>query len=318
MFKKSLLVSIIAMGLTSSTYANTVLPTEANEFKKIDIQVNDEKSLMDERIKMLELSLIGSSPEETINNFAEAVKTRNGAMQYALFSSEARVGLTKPMENSHWVTGVSSPWVEAYQVVEETKIQTNQVEYVIEFDLYTSTGFAGKDSARLTVEKINDYWYITSLGPTTENSIGIWNTHESVKEINSEDNFQEMKTYKSPLGYNVQFPVDIMKKLKIEESTCENEEGNPSCTLFYYKDAKQNKDILLMSLLRLTSEQENLSYYKEHPFLTKVGANNKGSFYYVTSSEHPYGENENSKEGIEWTYLVDVLKERIQNFSPNS
>lgn len=189
MFKKTLLVTMIALGLTASSYLNTTLSSKAFEIQGIDAQENVEKSPMEERIEMLELSIVGRSPEETVNRFAEAVKSRNGAMQYALFSNEARVGLTQSMENSHWVTGVSSPWVETYQIISQKEVQPNEIEFIIEFDLYTSTGFAGKDSARLTVKKMKEHWYITSLGPATGNCIGIWNTHESIKEINVEETF---------------------------------------------------------------------------------------------------------------------------------
>ena len=122
-----------------------------------------------------------------------------------------------------------------------------------------------------------------------------------------------MQTYNSPLGYTIQLPTDIMNQLKITEGSSKIEEGNPPTTFFYYKDPKQNKEILLLSVIRLTKEQENTDYYKEHPFLKKVGSNDRGSFFYVVTSEHPYGENENSIEGKQWSYLVDVLKERLQN-----
>ena len=318
--KKELLLLALSLGLTTSSVVALAPQSIGHAMEqKIGIQETVKKSSIEERVEMLEESIVPTTPKATVDTFAKAVKSRNGAVQYALFPKEIRVGLTKSMENSHWVTGVSSPWVETYRIIsQKEKVKNKRIEYIVEFDLFTSTGKAGKDQARLTVEKIGEKWLITSLGPVSEHSIGIWNTHESVKDIDFEKKLKNMSTYNSKLGYKVQLPKDVMHKINIKDSTCKNEQGNPPCTFFYYKDQKQKKDVLLMSVLRLTVKQENSSYYQDHPFLNKIGANNKGSFYYVIPSEHPYGEDENSKQGIEWSSLVDILKERIHSFAPNS
>jgi hypothetical protein len=321
MMKKSLLIAtVLGLGISTASLAGTPQPAEKAAAQVTAIEQNSiQKSIREERLEMLERSIVPKTPNATIALFAEAVKSRNGALQYALFSGESRVGLTKSMENSHWVTGVSSPWVETYKILSQKElIKHKRMEFIVEFDLATSTGKAGKDAARVTVEKIDDRWYITSLGPYNNNSIGIWNTHESVKEQNLEQNLKKMVTYNSSLGYKIQLPKDIMEKIVIKDATCKNEKGNPPCTFFYYKDKEQKKDILLLALIRLTKEQEKSKYYQEHPFLTKVGANNKGSFYYSVPSEHPYGEKDNTAKGKEWSYLVNVLKGRIHSFTPNS
>ncbi|MFJ8236124.1 hypothetical protein ACIQ34_10295 [Ureibacillus sp. NPDC094379] len=183
--KSSLLASAITIGLVSSTFASASPLNSPAAEPKVEVQENEEQySPLEERLNMLEYSLVGSAPEETVNRFGEAVKTRNGALQYALFTNEARVGLTQEFQHSHWVTGVSSPWAESYKIISQKEIDKKTKEFKITFDLYTSTGFAGKDTALLTLEEMNDRWYITSLGPATKKEVGIWNTFLSVNVEN--------------------------------------------------------------------------------------------------------------------------------------
>nr|WP_106783133.1 hypothetical protein [Lysinibacillus timonensis] len=312
MFRKSaLLATAISVALISSPYVNAAQLDSSAIEPKIEVREIEEVTSVEERLNMLELSIVGTTPEETISRFAEAVKTRNGALQYALFLPEARVGLTAELEHSHWVTGVSSPWVETYKIVSQKEIDKNKIEFQVQFDLYISTGFAGKDTARLTVEKVNERWYITSLGPVTEKEVGIWNTFLSINDANLEYNLKEMQSYESTLGYTIQLPTEIMTQLKIIEGTSENEEGKPPTTFFYLKDL--NKEVLLLSIIRLSTQQENSEYYQDHPFLTKVATSDKGSFFIVVPSEHAYAENAESDEAKQWSYLVEVLKERLQN-----
>lgn len=319
MLNKSLLATAIAIGLSASPVVNAALPTNSTVEQKVEIKQNVEKTSLEERVNMLELGIVGTTPEETVATFAKAVKTRNGAMQYALYTEASRVGLKKALENSHWVTGVSSPWVETYQIISQSQIQKDKMEFVVAFDLYTSFGYSGEDQAQLTLEKVNDKWYITNVAPVSEkSSIGIWKTYENIKDINIEETLNKTKTYNSSLGYQLLLSENVMNKLVIKDGTSNNEQGNPPSTDFYYKDKKQNKDVLIMTLLRLTPAQEKSSYYQEHPFLTKVGDGNKGSYYMVKPSEHPYGENENTVEGKEWAHLLDVLQERMNYMTPNN
>ena len=120
--KSSLLATAITIGLISSPYVSAAQINSPEVETKIQVQENKKLTSIEERLNMLELSLVSETPKEIINRFAQAVKTRNGALQYALFSSDARVGLTAEFEHSHWVTGVSSPWVETYKIVSQKEI----------------------------------------------------------------------------------------------------------------------------------------------------------------------------------------------------
>ncbi|MGB9867404.1 MAG: copper amine oxidase N-terminal domain-containing protein [Bacillota bacterium] len=68
------------------------------------------------RVAMLEAALVGEDPVWVANAWADAVKNRNGAVQFALLSPELREKYRPAFEQLGWVTWVSGPWVESYQV----------------------------------------------------------------------------------------------------------------------------------------------------------------------------------------------------------
>jgi hypothetical protein len=82
---------------------------------------------------------------ELARRWAEAVKMRDGKAQYALMSISLQEKVRGGFEAMNWVTGVSSPWVEAYKVVDG--------DFSVTFVLATSTGSAGNYSQRLSFIK---------------------------------------------------------------------------------------------------------------------------------------------------------------------
>lgn len=306
--KTTILGTALALGITGVSISSSVYAQSQTNTHNIPVQ--QEKISLEERLLRLEEGIIPKNPDETVNLWAKAVKERNGALQYALFDNIVKSSAAATFEQYHWVTGASSPWVETFRVIQKRELADKSLEYVVEFDVYTSTGKAGKDQARVSLNKQGEKWLITGIGPAYDGTLGIWNTPESINEPALEKYFEEMKTYNSKLGYDLHLPKSVMDKLKVKETTCENEEGSPSCTNVYYVDAKTKREHLLMSLIRLTKEQEKSDYYRDHPFLKKIGEDHKGSFHQVFPSEHPYGEQMNTQEGKEWSYLVELLKER--------
>ena len=175
MLQKSILLgSVLAVSLMTYSFATTG-PIETTPVQS-NVQVEEEDSIT-QQLRMLESGIVPTSPEETIELWAKGVKMRNGALQYALFTEDSRVGMKKSMEEFNWVTGASSPWVEGYKIM---KLEDGK--YQVEFDLATSTGKFGPDQAVLSVVQQGDQWFIQSLGPATEKSAGIWNTPDSINE----------------------------------------------------------------------------------------------------------------------------------------
>ncbi len=100
------------------------------------------------------------SADKAVNMYAQAVKERKGAIQYALFSDALKKAKKSTFEELNWVTGVSSPWVTDYQI---KKTGTNS--YDIIFHWATSTGKADDSIVKVKTGKIagQEYWQITEV-----------------------------------------------------------------------------------------------------------------------------------------------------------
>ncbi len=119
------------------------------------------------RIELLETALAPKTAEAAAYDWAEAIKTRNGAWQYALMDEQLREQYLPQFEESNWVTGFSSPWVEQYTVSREAE-EISDVKFKIKFDWYTSDGYEYSNFAYLTVSKFDtgpedEKWLITYL-----------------------------------------------------------------------------------------------------------------------------------------------------------
>lgn len=118
------------------------------------------------RIELLETALIPRIAELNAHEWAEAIKTRNGAWQYALMDEELRSQYRKEFEDLNWVTGFSSPWVERYKVSKQSGDE-KEAEFEIQFDWYDSSGYLYTNLATLRVKNFGDdstkKWLITYL-----------------------------------------------------------------------------------------------------------------------------------------------------------
>lgn len=121
--------------------------------------------LTQRRIELLETALAPRTPDLAAYSWAEAIKTRNGAWQYAIMNDKLRAEYLAQFEETNWVTGFSSPWVQTYRVIRESVDEKGNVTFKVEFDWYTSAGFAYSNSGILTVSKFEDpeRWLITYL-----------------------------------------------------------------------------------------------------------------------------------------------------------
>lgn len=97
--------------------------------------------------------------EDAVNMYAEAVETRNGAVQYGLLSDELRDEKYNEFKELGFVTGTSSPWVDSYEI---ENIGDNSFKII--FNLRTSVP---TDSITSTVKvkliQDGEYWRISSI-----------------------------------------------------------------------------------------------------------------------------------------------------------
>lgn len=133
-----------------------------------------EEWLEQRRIDLLEDALAPRTPELAAYSWAEAIKTRNGAWQYAIMDEKLRSEYLEQFEATNWVTGFSSPWVENYRVTRQSVDEQGDVTFKVEFDWYTSAGFAYSNSGTLTVSEFidPDRWLITYLNFSYEPDTG--------------------------------------------------------------------------------------------------------------------------------------------------
>jgi hypothetical protein len=65
--------------------------------------------------------------------YAKSVKGRNGAIQFALMNRDNRMSNYSNLNDLNFVTGVSSPWVDSYEI-----LSTGDNTFKITFHLKTS------------------------------------------------------------------------------------------------------------------------------------------------------------------------------------
>ncbi len=117
------------------------------------------------KLMMEAMAYVGvSSPDEAAKVWAQGVKMRNAAMQYAVMSSELKESYAARLEKTfpNWVTGVSSPYVSGFGIT-DIKTQGNKSVVTLSFATATSTGPAQTYTAKLTIEPEGDFWRITNI-----------------------------------------------------------------------------------------------------------------------------------------------------------
>jgi hypothetical protein len=98
--------------------------------------------------------------QEAVNMYAEAVKMRNGFVQYALLDDKMRDERYDDYKGFSFVTGVSSPWIDSYEIK-----QPAENLYQIKFTYRTSVPTDGTYTSDINVRLIEDgeYVKITSI-----------------------------------------------------------------------------------------------------------------------------------------------------------
>ncbi len=105
------------------------------------------------------------SPEDAARLWADGVKGRSGAMQYAALSTRLKKEYAAALESSfpNWVTGMSSPWVDRVEIAKSNRQTTGQYTFQIQFHMVTSTGPAGTLGACLVVAEEGGFWRVTAM-----------------------------------------------------------------------------------------------------------------------------------------------------------
>ncbi|WP_250420451.1 hypothetical protein [Legionella maioricensis] len=92
---------------------------------------------MPRQIFMLEKALAPTNPKGVATAWAEAVKNRNGAVQYMLQCPDLQKTTLNHFIELNWVTGVSSPWVSSYKIT-PPQTKDNIWKFTIQYTLTAS------------------------------------------------------------------------------------------------------------------------------------------------------------------------------------
>ncbi len=110
---------------------------------------------MQRQIFMLEKALAPKNPKNVAQTWAEAVKSRNGAVQYMLQCPDLQKTSLKQFIELNWVTGVSSPWVASY-IITPQQSQKNVWRYVIQYKLAASDVIDWSNIDEISIVRINN------------------------------------------------------------------------------------------------------------------------------------------------------------------
>jgi hypothetical protein len=118
------------------------------------------------RLLMEAMQQVGvCTPEDAAKTWAEGLKSRSAALQYAVMKPLLREEYAKQLEKTakNWVTGMSSPWVENYQIVQIEAPNENKRVIQLKISTATSTGPAGDYTAQLTIIRDGSFWRIEKI-----------------------------------------------------------------------------------------------------------------------------------------------------------
>lgn len=148
------------------------------------------------QILRLEEALAPKDQLSAVNTWAEGVKMRNGALQYAVMSPELKKEYYDSLSEGNWSTGTSSPWVESYKITEKFK-SDETYRYEVEFIYTDSTNSKTTLKEYITIKNIEGIWLISAIekvdvkGKITELTFD----DKKLKSIFVEDEAGEMGSY---------------------------------------------------------------------------------------------------------------------------
>lgn len=124
-------------------------------------------ALAKQRIELLERALGAETPEQAVKTWAEARRTRNGAMEFAVLDPATRDKLLRSFEELNWVTGVSSPWIARYRIGKGERGSDGSIRYPVQFDYRTSADadkpvdWSKIKPVHVIARKGEPFWYVT-------------------------------------------------------------------------------------------------------------------------------------------------------------
>jgi len=160
-----LMISLLVLvTLISTVYAATPVKVSPSEGENTYAEIE----LLKSQVARLESALIQDNPQDAAEAWATAVKTRNGAWQYALMTPELRAENRQQLIENNWSTGTSSPWIDSFTVVEREKVDAETYIYDISYAYLDSTGATFSTPETVVIKESDGKWLIESVEPTPD------------------------------------------------------------------------------------------------------------------------------------------------------
>ena len=138
------------------------------ETNSVEITSSGQDSLL-QQVRLLQSALTAKTPEQAVEMWAEGVKTRNGALQYAILSKHLKELRHESFEAVNWVTGTSSPWLERYKISKPVENSDGSRTFRVQFDYRTEMDADEPErwdkiaSFPVIVREENGSWFISSF-----------------------------------------------------------------------------------------------------------------------------------------------------------
>jgi hypothetical protein len=107
-----------------------------------------------------------TSPEQVISIWVKTEKTRNGVYHYSVACKELKRKIIEDLgapKDSYWIYGVSSPWLDRYEVISKDKISDTEYNVKLKFFWSTSSGPFNTTENTLSIIKNGDTWCVKKV-----------------------------------------------------------------------------------------------------------------------------------------------------------
>ncbi|WP_047151745.1 hypothetical protein [Aneurinibacillus tyrosinisolvens] len=136
-----------------------------------------EAANLQHQVLRFEDALLADTAKDALNTWVKGVQTRNGSLQYAVFSPQLRAKTLKEFNESYWVTGGSSPHMGTIEKLHAKEINKQTIEFSFDYNLQAQGKSIGKGKAVMRVQKIpterGEGWFITNIKLKNPDDLGI-------------------------------------------------------------------------------------------------------------------------------------------------
>ncbi|GFZ31962.1 hypothetical protein CSC2_24880 [Clostridium zeae] len=156
---KIITATLISTLLINSPYAGT-------ELKKDNLITHEQTKAQVELFKQALDEFGATSPEQVISIWAKTEKTRNGVYHYSVACKELKAKILKDLgdpKDTYWIYGVSSPWLDRYEVISKNKISATEYIVKLKFFWSTSSGSFNTTENTLRIIHAKDTWCVKEV-----------------------------------------------------------------------------------------------------------------------------------------------------------